>query len=140
MSKGVKPNKPYFFGLKKTDPNYIESYEDEYGVIFEFETMRPYKLIALDDHLSQTTLYNKAPSNIKEILVNNYGFNNGLRKSESEPDREISAYICSQGYDGYAIYDMKTDNIGGKFHAELMVCDASGIHFVKQVTPDKRVQ
>ena len=97
------------------NPEYIESYEDEYGVIFEFVTMREYRLIALDDKQTQTTLYQNAPANIKRILENNYGYHNDLRNSVSGPDREISQYICSLGYDGYGIHDMRTDNMGGIF-------------------------
>lgn len=136
----LEPNRPYFFGLKNMNPEYIESYEDEYGVIFEFVTMREYRLISLDDKQTQTTLYQNAPANIKRILENNYGYHNNLRNSVSGPDREISQYICSLGYDGYAIHDMKTDNMGGIFHDELMICDASDLEYVGKVTPDSRVQ
>lgn len=136
----LEPNRPYFFGLKDMNPAYIESYEEEYGVIFEFVTMREYRLIALDDKQTQTTLYQNAPANIKRILENNYGYHNNLRNSVSEPDRQISEYICSLGYDGYAIHDMKTDNMGGIFHDELMICDASDLEYVGKVTPDNRVQ
>lgn len=136
----LKPNRPCFFGLKNTDPEYIEDYEREYGVIFEFVTTRVYKLVALDDKLTQTTLYNSAPENIKVILEDNYGLNTGIRDSVSESDNIISAYICSLGYDGYAINYMKTDNIGGTFHPELMICNADGIQYVGKVTPDSRVE
>ena len=136
----LKPNRPYFFGLKSMNEKYIEDYETEYGIIFEFITTREYKLVALDDKLTQTTLYQNAPENIKHILENNYGYHNNIRKSVSEPDREISQYICSLGYDGYGIHDMKTDNMGGIFHDELMICDASNLEYVGKVTPDNRVQ
>jgi hypothetical protein len=136
----LKPNRPYFFGLKNVDPEYIEDYEREYGVIFEFVTTRVYKLLALDDKLTQTTLYNDAPEDIQIILESNYGFNTGIRNSVSEPDRIISDYICSLGYDGYAINYMKTDNIGGTFHPELMICNSDGIQYVGKVTPDSRVE
>ena len=136
----LQPNRPYFFGLKNTDPEYIEDYEREYGVIFEFVTTRVYKLVALDDNVTQNTLYDSAPENIKVILEDNYGLNTGIRDSVSEPDRIISDYICSLGYDGYAINYMKTDNIGGTFHPELMICNADGIQYVGKVTPDSRVE
>ena len=136
----LNPNTPYFFGLKNVDPQYIEDYEREYGVIFEFITTRVYKLLALDDKLTQSTLYDAAPEDIKVILESNYGFTTGIRNSVSEPDRIISDYICSLGYDGYAINYMKTDNIGGTFHPELMICNAVGIQYVGKVTPDSRVE
>lgn len=132
------PNVPYFFGLKNMNPEYISSYEDEYGVIFEFVTTRPYKLLALDDKKTQEVIYSTAPNNIKSILERNYGYNNGNRDSVSESDRILSDYLCKNGYEGYAIHNMQTD-MGGKFHDELMICNADGVQYVKQVTPDSRV-
>lgn len=135
----LKPNIPYFFGLKNMNKEYIDSYENEYGVIFEFITTRQYKLIALDDKKSQEMLYKNAPSNIKLILEKNYGYKTGNRDSVSESDRIFSNYLCSIGFEGYAIHNMETD-MGGIFHDELMICNTDGIEYVKQVTPDYRVK
>ncbi len=134
----LENNKPYFFGLKNTSPEYIESYENEYGVIFEFETTRPLKLLALDDKNTQTLLYNNAPPNIKTILNQNYGHINNIRNSVSDKDRELSHYLCSIGEQGYAIYSMQTD-FGGTFHTELLICNASNaVKLIKKVTNDIR--
>jgi hypothetical protein len=130
-----------FFGLKKMDEEYIETYETQYGVIFEFITTREYRLIALDKTTTQFVLHEKAPENIKTILEKNYGYGNkGIRDSVSEADRELSSYLCSKGYEGYAIHGMPTDTIGGIFNDELMICDATGIELVGQITPDNRAQ
>lgn len=135
---GFTLNQPYFFGIQNMNNDYIESYEDEYGVIFEFVTTKPYKLVALDDKNTQTTLYTNAPQNIKTILENNYGYKTNLRDSVGEKDREFAIYLCSLGYDGYATNVMST-NFGGKFHMELLLCNAAnGIKFVKQITSQSR--
>ena len=128
----------YFFGVKNETPEYIESYEKEYGIIFEFITTRPYKLLALDKKETLEKLYQNASEEIRRILDNNYGYTNGLRNSESNSDRKLSEYICRQGYHGYAIKDMATD-FDGSFHPEFMFCDISGINYVKKVTSDVRV-
>jgi hypothetical protein len=141
MSGGLylNPKKFYFFGVKNETPEYIKSYEEEYGIIFEFTTTRPYKLLALDKKETQTKLYDDAPRKIQLILEKNYGYTNGLRDSESNNDRELSEYICRTGrYDGYAIKHMST-YLGGSFHPEFMFCDISGINYVKKITSDVRV-
>jgi hypothetical protein len=114
---------PYFFGLKNMDANYIESYEEEYGIIFEYETTQELKLLALDDKHTQKKLYASAPPNIKTILEENYGYFSGIRNSVADKDRELSNYLCREGYQGYAIHTMKTD-FEGTFHPELLICNA----------------
>jgi len=135
----LDPKGFYFFGVKDETPEYIKSYEEEYGIIFEFITTRPYKLLALDKKETQKKLYENAPRKIQLILEKNYGYINGLRYSESNNDRELSEYICSTGsYDGYAIKHMPT-SFEGSFHPEFMICDISGIDYVKKITLDARV-
>jgi hypothetical protein len=135
----LHPGQLSFFGVKNMSLGYIEDYEEEYGVIFEFITTRVYKLLALDDPSTQHQLYASAPPLIQEILERNYGFETGIRDSQSGPDRELSMYLCSKGYDGYAIQNMRTD-MGGIFHPEFMICDVSGIQYVGQITPPNRAQ
>ena len=135
----LDPSGFYFFGVKGDDPEYIESYEDEYGIIFEFVTKREYKLLALDKKETQYKIYQDASANdnITNILEKNYGYTNGFRLSESVPDRELSQYLCKEGYDGYAIKHMAT-NFKGSFHPEFMFCDITGIEYVGKITTDKR--
>lgn len=128
---------PYFFGMKNMSPEYIESYEEEYGIIYEFETTRPYTLLALDNHLTQQILFDSAPENIQNILKNNYGYLNKLRDSKSESDRILSQYLCEKGYDGYALHGMRTYT-GGMFHDEIMICKADSIKLVGLVTLPER--
>jgi len=135
----LQPGQLSFFGVKNMSPGYIEDYEEEYGVIFEFVTTREYKLLALDDQATQEKLYETAPPSIQDILERNYGFETGVRDSQSDPDRDLSMYLCKQGYDGYAIQSMRTD-MGGTFHPEFMICDVGGIQYVGQITPPNRAQ
>jgi hypothetical protein len=128
---------PYFFGMKNMTPEYIESYEEEYGIIYEFETTRSYTLLALDNPLTQQTLFDSAPENIQTILKNNYGYFNKIRVSESESDRILSQYLCREGYDGYALHGMKTYG-DGIFHDELMICKADSMKLVGLVTLPER--
>lgn len=135
----LRPDQHSFFGLKNMIPSYIDEYEDEYGVIFEYKTNRVYNLIALNDLSNVDLLYQIAPENIKQILDKNYGHITGKRDSESNNDRTLSLYLCSLNYDGYAIHNMMTET-GGIFHTELMICNCDGIEYVGQITNESRVE
>lgn len=128
---------PTFFGLKNLDKNYIEEYEEMYGIIYEFKTTKEYRLLALDDNYTLQTIYDEAPSNIRKIIMERYGLGTGLRDSQSEDDKKLSNYICEKGYDGYAILNMNTF-AGGKFHTELLICDISNIELVGQITTNEK--
>ena len=132
-SMELAPGKFYFFGVKNDNPDYIKAYEENYGIIFEFETTREYKLLAMDTPKTLKTLYKSASPEIRKILKTNYGYRTGIRDSNSEQDRKLSAYICELGFDGYAIYTMKT-LAGGTFHSEFMICKMSNIEFVGRVS------
>ena len=125
-----------FFGVYNTDPDYIASYENEYGIIFAFETTRPYKLLALDHPATKMALYNKVPENIKRILRRNYGYNTtlGSRDSELVSDLALSQYLCNEGYEGYATNFMQTDT--GEFHPEFMICHVDGMRPLGRITND----
>ena len=124
-----------FFGVYNMDPDYIESYENEYGIIFAFETTRPYKLLALDQPATQATLYARAPENIKRILRRNYGYTmSGRRDSELDSDMTLSQYLCDEGYEGYATNFMQTDT--GEFHPEFMICSVDGMRSLGRITND----
>jgi hypothetical protein len=131
---------PYFFGVKNMNPEYIESYEAEYGIIHEFRTNRQYKLLALDDITTQKHIYENANTEIQDILEKNYGYNDKnlqlKRDSESDNDRILSQYLCSNAdCDGYAVHNMTTYGVG-LFHDEFMICKMDGIEYVEQITKD----
>ena len=125
-----------FFGVHNMDPAYIESYENEYGIIFAFETTRPYKLLALDHPATKMALYYRVPKNIKDILRRNYGYDTmtGSRDSELNSDLTLSQYLCDEGYEGYATNFMQTDT--GEFHPEFMICHVDGMRLLGRITND----
>lgn len=132
-------DKLYFFGEYNMDADYIKSYEDLYGIIYHFRTTHEYKLLALDDKQTLEYIYNNnAPENIQKILRENYGFFDNIRNSISENDRILSEYLCSKGYEGYAIKSMKTD-FGGTFHPEFMICNINDIKCITRITNDTNV-
>jgi hypothetical protein len=137
----LEPSGFYFFGEHNKDTDYIEGYEELYGIIFEFVTTREYKLLALDDKETQNTIYNNntVPKNIKTILTENYGYYDNKRNSVGEKDKKISEYLCGKDYDGYAIQSMETD-FGGEYHPEFMICKIDGVECVGRITSDKRVE
>jgi hypothetical protein len=132
----LRPGRLSFFGVYNTDPAYIASYENEYGIIFAFETTRQYKLLALDHPATKMALYNKVPENIKRILRRNYGYNTtlGSRDSELVSDLALSQYLCNEGYEGYATNFMQTDT--GEFHPEFMICHVDGMRPLGRITND----
>jgi hypothetical protein len=134
-SMNLVPGNFYFFGVKNDNPDYIKGYEENYGIIFEFRTTREYKLLAMDTPKTLKTLYKSASPEIRKILKTNYGYRTGIRDSNSEQDRKLSAYICDLGFDGYAIDTMKTP-AGGTFHSEFMICKMSNIEFVGRVSDE----
>ena len=134
-ARNFEPGRFYFFGVKNESPEYIESFEEEYGIIFEFKTGRSYKLLAMDNPTTRSALYDLAPPYIKTILDDNYGRKNGIRYTIGKKDSEFSKYICSIGFDGYAIHTMTT-HTGGRFHSEFMICDTTSMKTVKRVTTE----
>jgi len=107
-------NQPTFFGVEQ------ENVEENYGIAYEFVTLVELNLIALDKNQG-TAFYNLLPAEYKRILDTNYGYKTGTRDSVSEEDKKILAYICENGYDGYACGTMPT-TMGGTFHSEVALC------------------
>ena len=127
-----------FFGVYNMNRAYIESYEDKYGVIFAFETTRPYKLLALDHPDTKATLYNRVPPNIQDILRKNYGYTmSGKRNSQLNSDLVLSQYLCDNGYQGYASDFIETDI--DDFDPEFMICDVGGIASLGRITDSSRI-
>ena len=134
----LRPGRLSFFGVHNTDRDYIESYENEYGIIFAFETTRPYKLLALDHPDTKATLYNRVPQNIKDVLRINYGYTmSGIRNSQLNSDLVLSQYLCDNGYQGYASDFIETDI--DDFDPEFMICDVSGIKSLGRITDSSRI-
>ena len=109
---------PVFFGFNQ------ENVFENYGVAFTFTTKEDLKLIAIDQN-QDTPFYTNMPQEYKTILNENYGYpeKNGIRDSDSGPDKQLSLYIRDnyQKFDGYA---SKIMNAPGnlKFHSEALIC------------------
>ena len=126
-------NNIVFFGL---DVLSVETY----GMVLRFETTKPIRLLALDNLENMKLLYEKSPLKIQSILENNYGYSKtNIRDSVSIKDKELSKYLCENGFDGYAILSkMKTD-AEGIFHSEVMICNPSTtIRIVEQITDESK--
>lgn len=109
----------------------------QYGIVSEFETNKPLRVVALDD--ITTDFFNSAPTDVKKYLVSNYGYNTDdkLRNTNESGDFRVSQYICEQGYDGYAIDTMATDS-EGTFHQEIVICNPSvNVNFVHEVMDEE---
>ncbi len=124
----------YFFGTNIRDV-------EQYGIVFEFVTTRPYQLIALDNNESLQQ-FKRVIGNpdIENIIDRNYGAINGIRDSISEKDKALSEYLCQNDYDGYAILKDRTTPTDDIFHKELMICDTTGIRFTRIVTEQSKLQ
>ena len=136
LSRGEMPNVPAFFGIlkKRVAP---------YGMVFTFETKKPLKLLALDLHEENKLLLDPTfttDSKIRKILLEQYGFQNGLRDTVREKDHKLLKYLCSLGMDGYYINEMdvpgdvpidpfeddgKKDTDPSKFHSEIGLCNVN---------------
>ena len=136
LSRGEMPNVPAFFGIlkKRVAP---------YGMVFTFETKKPLKLLALDLHEENKLLLDPTfttDSKIRKILLEQYGFQNGLRDTVREKDHKLLKYLCSLGMDGYYINEMdvpgdvpidpfeddgKNDTDPSKFHSEIGLCNVN---------------
>lgn len=126
-----KLSKEYLFFTPKMDQ------AKQYGIVSEFETNKPLRVVALDDITED--FFNSAPEDVKKYLVSNYGYNTNdkLRISTESGDFRVSQYICQKGYDGYAIDTMATDS-DGTFHQEIVICNPSvNVKFVNKVIDEE---
>ena len=126
-----KLSKEYLFFTPKMDQ------AKQYGIVSEFETNKPMRVVALDDITED--FFNSAPEDVKKYLESNYGYNTDkkLRISTETGDFRVSQYICDEGYDGYAINTMATDS-EGTFHQEIVICNPSvNVKFVNKVIDEE---
>ena len=126
-----KLSKEYLFFTPKMDQ------AKQYGIVSEFETNKPLRVVALDDITED--FFNSAPEDVKKYLESNYGYNTDkkLRISTESGDFRVSQYICDEGYDGYAINTMATDS-EGTFHQEIVICNPSvNVKFVNKVMDEE---
>ena len=133
----------------------------EYGIVFKYETTKPYALLALDDRDNLQRLYDIIKSipkseRILAIINEQYGLKHIdehgdlLRDTKSELDKEFVAYLCSMKrdngdpmFEGYATNSMKIPYSGNNytFHEELVICNPRlGVQFREQITQGESIQ
>ena len=106
-----------YFALNKE--TVIENYA-KHGYPYEFETTKDMRLVAVD--MDNKTFYHRAPEEIKKILKEQYGMNDGnKRNSETLKDNKVLEHICdTYKFDGYGANEMNT--FFTHMHAEIALC------------------
>ena len=118
-----------FFALTN---EYASKYAKETGIVLVFQPTEDLQLIAMDK--DNTKLYKKAPAYIQKIMDEHYGFhNNHKRKSDQTEDNELSKYLCSINYNGYAANKMRGITSFEDLDPELIICDKDKLQFVKLI-------
>ena len=115
------------------------AFNNQYGIMHEFETTIPLNLIRLDNKDTQNYLYETSGKEIQTILERNFGYKNSIRESRKETDATVARFICElckdSDYHGYLTDVMDTD-MGGTFHPEIVICNPlDKLNFVKTATP-----
>jgi len=116
----AKPNT--FFTL-------FENEAKMYGVPLEYKTTAAMYLLAMDQHDTNSAFYDNAPSNIKLLLKQNYGWESGMRDSDAGKDDNVAEHICSIGLDGYASEPMDGSGMRPKLPSELLICGNKNVQF-----------
>lgn len=97
-------------------------YTKAYGkIIYKFNVQKKLKLLAIDKNIDD--FYDNAPTNIQNILKDNYGYKSKKRLSESKNDNDLLDDICNNpdyDYDGYAADKMDTNF--SHFDPEITIC------------------
>jgi len=108
-----------YFALNKD--TVIENYAKQ-GYPYEFETTKDMKVVAVD--MDNQKFYDGAPEEIKKILKEQYGMNDGnKRNSETHKDNKVLEHICdkySNKFMGYGANEMNT--FFSHMHAEIALC------------------
>lgn len=108
-----------YFALNKD--TVIENYAKQ-GYPYEFETKKDMNVVAID--MDNETFYDDAPEEIKTILKEQYGMNDGnKRNSETQKDNKVLKHICdkySNKFMGYGANEMNT--FFTHMHAEIALC------------------
>ena len=120
-SAGMVGDEPTFFAFS-------EGAAKQYGNVTEYKTINEFKLIALMELTKKNKLYTDAPTDMQKKIVSAFSigkpFEEKERISDGGQDRAIMEYICTQGYDGYAMNGhYKGDiHVGEYFHPEMVLC------------------
>lgn len=108
-----------FFGF---DPDHVK----QYGSVTEYTIKEKLNVLAIMEMNETISFYTSAPQEIQDALVQSYSYSNREKIRDSIPayDYAVVNHICDNTtYHGYAMHDKYTSDSGGKFHAELVICD-----------------
>jgi hypothetical protein len=112
-------HKNAFFGF---NPDHVK----QYGSVTEYTIKENLKVLAIMEMDTSSKFYTLASGEIKTALDQSYSYSNIKKIRDSIPayDYAVVNHICNKrDYDGYAMHDKYTSDSGGKFHAELVICD-----------------
>ena len=108
-----------FFAFKKEAA-------DKYGNVSSYKTNRTLNLVALMELTLEDPLYINAIDTMKKKLESRFsvGKEQKERNSDNKQDHQIVDYVCTQGYDGYAMSGHYTGDkyVGGYFDPEMALC------------------
>jgi len=128
-------NKHTFFALTN---EYAKKYaKGNNGKVFKFKLKHKLQLVAMDKPNQQ--LYEDATDDIKNIMDDNYGFHNEhKRKSIGEKDKQLSEYLCKNGYQGYAAnYMTGKSKLGDEdLDPEIIICNKENLEFIEVTYED----
>ena len=123
----VKGQEPMVATFLKNN-NFFTLFPDEakiYGVPYRYKRTTPLELLAIDKHSENNDFYKNAPSEIKIILKNNYGWDSNKRDSNGLKDDEVARYICEDlKLDGYASEPMESVDRRLPLPSEILICNS----------------
>jgi hypothetical protein len=122
--------KPTFFGLEPDDVK-------QYGIIHSWTVPYNIELLHLDNPDVMKRVYDRAPTHVKDVLKNNYGYNPdtniiGYSNSIFERDKIFYEYLCTTGSPGYASTRYEGEEISSY---EVMICDPANFVFSDIIFP-----
>lgn len=122
--------KPTFFGLEPHDVK-------QYGIIHSWTVSQNIELLHLDNPDVMKRIYDGAPTHVKDVLENNYGYNpktNIILYSNSifERDKIFYDYLCTTRSPGYASTRYEGEAISSY---EVMICDPANFVFSDIIFP-----
>lgn len=98
----------------------------QYGYPSKYRLKNDLTLLAIDEIDETHPFFTDLDEDMKDKFNIFFTYNKGKKQRVSIPqnDYDLCEYICSLGYDGYAMNEMKDDS-NGDFHAEVALKDGN---------------
>jgi len=116
----LRANLPVYFSTNK---NSVRSY----GTAVKYRVMKNLNLLNMGNVEEVANLIEVANSEkIKTSIKKAFRITNGVvrRSSKLKYDIIVAVFICKLGYDGYYAPELRTKLPQGKFHPEVVLCNA----------------